>query len=398
MPPSRPPQKLAPWCPGAWRAFLLRQRGGDTRLERRTAQRQLDSHPLLDLTPRLGEAWFPAVVDDIPGVPGLLLLVRAAPLPPDDPRKALAIDKELTEAVHRWVAGLLGVGDPRVLGLPPLYVTVPPPGVTTRGDSGQLAGLLALLSYVLGSPPRAAVLCSGALGEPGMLASVERIGEKLAVQALEAPGTEPMLVETAREAEPVLARWLGEGWRAELGDLLRLSPQALAREAYLGHRGDRSLAEAKAREAIRLGQGHTRAIGQWVVGACLMHKGLAGEGLERMERAAAALAEPPTSGDAPLEAYLLEELYAFQGIALLDRLELRRARDVLERGLARMDAQPHPLNQREASVSLQLAGSLHRVLLVAGDLEAAERILLDWSLGKALLPHEEAGSKRPGSS
>jgi tetratricopeptide (TPR) repeat protein len=357
------------------------------------AERQLTVHPLHDLTPRLGEAWFPAVVDDIPGVPGMLLLVRTQPLPGGDHRMALELDRELTDAAHRWVAGLLGVWNPRVLELPSLYVTAPPPGVTVRGASGQLAGLVALLSHVLGVPPRAAVLCSGALGEPGKLASVERLDEKRAVQALEAPSVEPVFVDAPLEAASVLVRWLGEGWRADLEEMLRLSPQALAREAYLGHRGDRSLAEAKAREAIRLGQGHTCALGEWVVGACLMHKGLAGEGLERMERAATALAEPPAAGDAPLEAYMLEELFAFQGIALLDRMELRRARQVLERGLSRMDAQPLPLDQRAASVAVQLAGSLHRVLLVAGEIEAAECVLLEWSLGRALLPHEESRSR-----
>jgi len=371
----------------------MRQRGGESRLDRRTARRQLRDHPLLDLTPRVGEAWYPAVVCDIPGTSGLLLLARTAPFPPGDPRKALALDRDLTDAVHRWVAGVLGVGDARVLGLPDLYVTVPPPGLTTGGVSGQLAGLVALLSEVLGVPPLAGALCSGTVGEPGMLGAVDRLPEKRAVQALEAPGVEPVFIDAGCEAEPVLARWLGDDWRAELEDLLQLSPQALAREALLGHRGDRSLAKARAREAIRLGQGHTSAIGEWVEGACLMHAGQAGEGLECMERAAAALAQPPAPGDAPLDAHMLEELYAFQGIALLDRLDLRRARAVLELGLARMEALPLPLNQRAASVALQLAGSLHRVLLLDGEIEAAERVLLEWSLGKALLPHEEARSR-----
>ena len=333
------------------------------------------------------------MVDDIPGVPGMLLLVRTGTLAGDDPRRALDLHRDLTGAVHGWVAGLIGVGNPRVLELPSLHVTAPPPGITVCGASGQLAGLVALLSHVLGVPPRSPVLCSGALGEPGWTRPVDRLDDKRAVLALEAPGVDATLVGNRAEAESLLARWFGDGWRGDLEEVLQLSPQALAREALLGHRGDRALAEAKAREAIRLGRGHTRAIGEWVVGACLMHAGQSGEGLERMERAATSLAGPPAPGDAPLEALQLEEVFAFQGIALLDRLELRRARAVLEEGLARMDVLPGPLDQRAAAVALQLAGSLHRVLLADGEAEAAERLLLDWCLGKALLPHEEARSR-----
>jgi len=372
---------------------LLRERGEGSALERRAAERKLGALQRHDARPRLGEAWFPVTLDDVPAVPGLLLQVAARPRVAGTACLPLERDEALTLAVHRWVAGLLEVEDPRVLTLPDLYVTSLPHGVSARGSSGQLSAAVALLSHLLGVPPLRPAVCSGALGPPGRLAPVERLARKRTILALEAPGVDAVLVGEPREAGPALALWLGEGWSAELEELLRLSPQALAREALLGHRGDRSLAEAKAREAIRLGKGHTRALAEWVVGVCLVHKGQAGEGLERMERALAALRQPAAPDDAPLDAFVLEELCAFQGIALLDRLELRRAREVLERGLDSMAALPEPLDQRAASVTLQLAGSLHRVLLLDGELEAAERVLLEWSLGKVTLPHEESRSR-----
>jgi len=389
---ARPAHHLAPWCPGALRAYLKQLRTRSA-LERRSAERLLSTLTPLDVRPQPGEAWFPAVVEDVCGVTGLLMLVRTAPLPLGDPRRPLAPDIALSDATQRWVAGLVGVGDPRILNLPSLHVTAPPPGITIQGPSGQLAAAVALLSHLLGLAPREPVLCSGGLGEPGKLAPVKLLEEKRSILDLEAPGQRRVLVGAPRDAQALLARWLGSAWREELEQVLRLSPQALAMEALATHRRDRPLAEAKAREAIGLGQGHTRALAEWVVGACRVHAGQASQGSELMERAAQVLAGEPSPGDAPLEAHTVEELLAFQGIGLLDRLEVRCARDLLEDALARLDALPRPFDRRAAYVALQVAGSLHRARLLDGDLDGAERALLDWNLDQALLPQEEARAR-----
>jgi hypothetical protein len=306
---------------------------------------------------------------------------------------ALVPDHPLTAAAHRWVAGLVGVREPLVLGLPMLHSTALPPGLGISGPSGQLAAVVALLSNLLGLAPREPALCSGALGEPGVLEPVELLAEKGSILALEAPGVPAVLVGARQPAHALLTRWFGAGWRAELARVLDPSPQALALEAWDSHHRDRASARAKASLAMERGQGHTRALAAWVVGACRMHAGEAEVGLALMEGAAEALDGPAAAGDAPLEALTGEELRAFMGIALIDRLEIRRARAVLEEALARLDSFPRPLDRRAASVALQVAGSLHRALVLDGDLEGAEQVLLGWCLGDALLPHQEARSR-----
>jgi hypothetical protein len=386
---ASPPHGWRPWCPGAWRAWLGRP-GIESRVERREAPGKIASLEPLDVSPRIGEAWFPSVTPGVPGVAGLLLRVcvpGGAPRPPGPP---LLPDARLSRAVHTWVAGLVGVEEPEILGLPTLCVTAPPPGITLHGSSGELAGAVALLSHLLGLAPARPVLCSGRLGVPGTLDPIDQADVKEGVLELEAPGAPSLLVTEPCAAEPLLAAWLGASWRRELEQVLALSPRALALEAWSQLRGQPALAEAKGRAAARLGAGHTRALGAWVVGACQLHRGQADQGLQNMVEAERALQGPPAPGDLPLGAHTVEELRAYLGVALLDRLELRRAREVLESTLLRLVEEPPPWDRRRAEVVLQVAGSLHRVRVACGDLDGAARALQRWSLGPALLAHEEA--------
>ncbi|MFH1468459.1 MAG: S16 family serine protease [Pseudomonadota bacterium] len=386
---SPPPDAWRRWCPGAWRAWLTRPMVLPA--ERQQARELLQQTPLLDTRPCMGEAWFPSVGAHIPGLQGLLLCVRAGPPGACDGRLPMAPDADLTHAVHGWVAGLVGVPSPELLGLPPLFTTVPPPGFTASGPSAQLAGAVALISHLLGAPPRAPALCTGQLTQPGWVGAVGGLGEKRAVLALEAPGLPAVLVEVEADADLLLQGWFGPDWRPSLEQATRLSPQALVTDAWRRYEArDYRQAELKAAEAVRIGLGHTRARAALLVGACRVHRNEAGEGLALMNAAEEALRGPPAPGDAPLDAYVVQELQAFAGIALLDRWDVRRARDLLTRALQGMTETPLPWDKRTRFVVLQIAGSLHRVCVLDGDLGAAEQALRVWALDAAWLPEEEA--------
>jgi tetratricopeptide (TPR) repeat protein len=346
---------------------------------------------MFDTAPAVGEAWFPSVARNLPGLMGLLLCVRVDPEERSPGALATAPDDRLSRAVHAWVAGLVGVQEPEVLGLPTLHITIPPHGFHTDGPSGQLAGAVALVSHLLGAPPRAPALCSGRLADPGRVAGVGELEAKRTLLELEAPGQAQTLVGSEADADPLFAAWFGEGWRGDLARATRLSPHALTDDAWHNYttRAYR-LAEIKAGEAARLGVGHTRARAEWLLGACRIHRGEAREGLALMEAAEAALQREPEPGDAPLEAHAVQELRANAGIALLDRWDVRRARSLLSSALAEVTATAPPWGRRTISVVLQVAGSLHRACVLDGDLAAAEDALRRWGLGAARLPEEEA--------
>ncbi len=388
---SPPPQRWEHYLPGTRRAWLRRD-DIKSRIEQRASRAAAERIKLLDLKATPGSSWFPTALEDNPSAYGFLFGISTRQEARDVPAP-----QAILQEVRSWLAKLLGEVDPDLLELPSLFLRNMPPDVRPTGRSWGLAAAAAVISHLLQTTPKCAVLCSAKLGLDGKPLHLESVGkreEKRMVFELEAPEHDDYLIcDTEGSAKSQMKRWFGDAWLDELRSCLDVSPHALARLARLSYEArDYQRAQMQAEAAQQGNSGHSLALALWTHGACLMHGSEHDEALHLLQRADDLLAEPPLDDDPPPLHLAREELEAFTGIALLDNGRPSVAVARLEAALERIEetARGRRLTHREAFVAVQVAGTLHRNLLLLGRSERAIEVLEHWSLGRALLPQEEA--------
>lgn len=351
------------FAPGALRTQLLSDvSGGPPRIAQRT--HEAGKVTLVDLTPRVGEAWCPVVREpDARGpraVRGVLARVSVGgegrPLP-----------HAQTEAVREWVARLAGRTDTAALQRYDLRLSHVPPEWTVAGNSLTLAAAVALLSAVLGRAVGRRWVLSGALGPGSQVKGVRHLGDKRAICAVEAPDAETMLCETAFDGSPLLRDLFGAGWSADIRACFHLSADERARHAWdLYRQRDYDGAETAALAAVRDAPAEAGALARWVVGACRMHRGQPGS-LELIQEAMRWHEQHQSSRQ-----FAAEELTAFLGIALLDHGRADDGEACLRAALSRLETCPGAYRwERWSEVMVQVAGSLRRCLHATDQLESA---------------------------
>ena len=375
-------ERLRRWAPGAYRADLRsRTDGGRARAAQRAAT--AETVDLMDLSPREGEAWFPLVAQGAVGVQGVLARVSVG-------GAGQALPPTVAEAVRGWVAALVGRTDTAGLQRYDLRVDNVPDGWEVQGRSLTYAAAVALISAVLGRPPRNPQVVSAALGETaGGLGAVGHLDTKRAVCALEAPGVPALLCDAPQAAPPHLTAAFGRDWRTSLFGALGVSSSRLAEEAWRSYQA-RALgrAETQAQAAMAAAEGQARALACWVAGACQMHRG-GTEALPLLKQALAGLSAHPEA-----RLYQHQELTAFLGIALLDNGQSEAAVTCLQAALAALDEEAGRYRMRRwQEVVVQVAGSLRRCLQACDRLDQAVDVHLRWTLGATpLLRHERTRS------
>jgi|GEM_PF-6219486 len=338
------------WAPGAFAA----RRTDQPRCVRR------DDAARLAYAPQVGEARFP-VLHSSKGVEGLLLPISV--------RGEEPLAEPLVARLRAEAARLAGREDPGPL--PERLYLHKPPDLVVEGQSLDLAGLVALLSALLGRQP-AAGLCFSARVDGGALGAVDGLETKARVVATEAPGSRLIGPDAALQQALDLA--LGPGWSAELHSALGVSHTARDREA---------LEEALARRWSSVGR-LARAgslADRWRQGVFASHKGLP-------EAAAHLQAARLLVGEAD-PAWLDAELVAFLAGARLDQGATEEARALAQEALQQLEQSPHR-DRRWRQVATQVSGTLRRILHAAGDLDRAIALQEAWGLHQAALPEEEA--------
>jgi len=324
------------WAPGAFAA---------SRADQPRCVRAEDAARLA-YAPKIGEARFP-VLHSSNGVEGLLLRISTTGEEP--------LAEPLVARLRAEAARLAGREDPGPL--PERLYLHKPPDLLVQGQSLELAGLVALLSALLGRQP-AAGLCFSARVEGGALGAVEGLETKARVAAL----------------QQALDQALGPGWSEELHRALGVSATARDREA---------LEEALARRwssVARLARAGSLA-DRWRRGAQASHQGLP-EAADHFTAARQLVGEADP-------AWLDAELVAFLAGARLDQGAPEEARALAEGALQQLQQSPQR-DRRWRQVATQVAGTLRRILHAAGDLDAAIAIQQAWGLGAAALPEEQA--------
>ena len=338
------------WAPGAFAA----RRADQPRCIRR------DDVARLAYAPQVGEARFP-VLHSSNGVEGLLLRISVRG---EEPLAEPLVARLRTEA-----ARLAGRQDPGPL--PERLYLHKPPDLLVEGQSLELAGLVALLSALLGRQP-AGGLCFSARVDGGALGAVDGLETKARVVALEAPGSR--LIGPDAALQHALDQALGPGWSAELHSALGVSPTARDREA---------LEEALARRwpsVARIARSGSLA-DRWRQGVWASHQGLP-EAADHFTAARQLVGEADP-------AWLDAELVAFLAGARLDQGAPDEARALAEGALQQLQQSPHR-DRRWRQVATQVAGSLRRILHAVGALDEAIATQAAWGLGQAALPEEEA--------
>jgi tetratricopeptide (TPR) repeat protein len=268
-----------------------------------------------------------------------------------------------------------------------------PEGVEVEGESCALAIALALLLPRLGHVPAQPIIVSArSFLQDGQawLGGVAEGERKRRITALEAPGVPLFLVEG--EGEPALVplqRLLPRDWRQRLSPA---SAYALASDAWRAYQ-DRRYAEAARLAELAIHEApEERALARawWVRGACALHNARTDAAVADLHQGRMLLQKPIPEEDSP-SAWEEEELLAYLLIAVLDLGRPDWLRVELEEALARLNGAAHR-DFRWREVALQVAGSLHRVELLAGLLDQAEVLLRQISLKTACLRHEKARS------
>jgi tetratricopeptide (TPR) repeat protein len=323
-----------------------------------------------------------------------LIRVSSDPLAPRTPLSAVGADPASLAHVARWIGTLVGEPDALTVDQLDLGLTLPTALaaelVDLIGDSWQLGAALAVISERLGQVPATPLIASGRLGDrPGEVLPVEGVAEKRRFIEDELDRSDaPFLIDSTRDLRPDLDRLFGPDWSDRLRRALGLDADALARRAArawaafwqrrnvldLGPRRDEAMDLASRALAANV-TGAYRVEALWVRGAGHLHRGetdAATRDLDEVDRLLASAA-PGT-----FDAWRSEELAAYRGIALLDRLDPDAAIALLTSALGRLDAVPADASRdrRFHEVRLQLAGSLHRAQVSVGDLDAAYATLM----------------------
>ncbi|TNF32521.1 MAG: hypothetical protein EP329_09980 [Deltaproteobacteria bacterium] len=348
--------------------------------------------PLLDTRAAVGAAWFPAVYegDESGRLPGFLVRVRAGLDLPGQ-----TVTEPSWSSILAWVAGLAGVG-PETFPSGLRLVLDPPPPTPIRGPSLELAGAAAVISLLTGRMPAEAPIASAKLSPDGgdAIAAIHNAELKREIIRREAPScAAPLVAGRDGRAAAWLAGLFGADWRDALIRACERTPESLVREAWRAHNArNHGPAVRLATAALDTTRGVHRALALWIVGADDLHRGQAGQGLQRLVEARELLAVPSDEEVAEHDVLLEEHLAAHLGIGLLDNLRIRSAIDVLGAALERLADSQVRHGRRWRSVGTQVAGSLCRALRVAGEFERAATTLEAWSLGRAALPEERARS------
>ena len=366
------------FAPGA-----CKERAGQMMAELpKAGQRELQrwlSEPIPPL--QSGWVWFPVTRTGWPE--GHLAAVRVCSLRPARP-----VDERRVVHALAWLRAMEIDLPAKALSWEHL-----PEGVEVEGESCALAIALALLLDRLGHHPLQPILVSARTVLEGGQARLGRVAEgarKRRIAAREAPTVPFLLIEEEEEAAlPKLQPFLPVDWRQ------RLSPSsayALAESAWQAYQ-DRSYAEASRLAELAIhGAPEARALARawWVRGACAMHNAQSEAAAADLYQSRMLLQKAPSEEDSP-SAWEEEELLSFELIAALDQGRPEWLRQALEEALERLNAASSK-DFRWREVALQVAGSLHRVELLADRLDEAERLLREISLKTAYIRHERARS------
>lgn len=369
-------------APGWWRQRLLAWEG--PRVERLDAERRARALTPLPLTPGVGEAWFPLVTEAAgDGPDGVLIRVSVG-------GTGALLPVGLREAVAAWVAELVGRTSP--VEPPDLRVSALPPRWELTGRSLELAAATAWVSHLLHRAPRVAPVASGRLSSScGRVEAVGYLDRKRAVCARELwlTDSQPRLVGAPDSALGWLGEWLGADWRRQLALALGAHGNPLARRARsLYERRDYGAAQRQADIAADTAEGDARAVAWWIGGATRLHQGRISEALPLLEQA---LAHLRLQDHPERELFLVEELTAYLGVALLDAMQPLASRAALTAALdVLLQVPPGLRGRRWREVVLQLAGTLRRVHATCGDLAAAFAVNRDLTLGEASLEPERS--------
>lgn len=385
--------EVARWArhaPGAVRRWYA-EHPGSTRAEREQVRERCARLRAKVHVVGQGVVWAPVVRRPDGCWPaGYLLGVVAGPLAAG----TSPVPKALVDEAWSWIEGLCGGSDAR-LPVQVGFLEVPE-GDEPRDTSPGLAVAIALIAWVLDRAPAGLVVTSGVVSRPSpepIVGGVGHVGVKREVCEAEAPGVDALVADSEVSVADRLVAWFGPGWRADLARALGSSALSLAMSAWDGlRRGQRDEAERQSGAAIAAWAGERQGGMAWLVrGACRLHRGEAGPALEDLRHARDVLAAPPAAGDEPLDPWQVEEVDAYVGIALLDCGRPVEAENVLAQALARLQAAPSA-DRRWHLVLLQVAGSLHRVRVLAGDLAGARDLLERVVLGAAPVRAERARS------
>ncbi len=374
-------QELDRWWAFAPGACKIRANAGMIELPR-AGQRELQrwlSRPVPPL--QSCWIWFPITRDGWPE--GQLAAVRVCPTHTPRPVE------------ERRIAGALAWWRAMEIELPRQNLAWEqlPEGVEVEGESCALAIALALLLPRLGYvPPEPIIVSARTFLKDGQawLGGVAYGDRKRQFAAREAPGLPMLLIEG--EGEPALTKLqtlLPKDWRQ------RLSPSsayALASDAWRAYQ-DRNYSEAARLAELAIHKApEERALARawWVRGACALHNARTDAAATDLSQGRMLLQKPLGEEDAP-SAWEEEELLAYLLIAALDQGRPEWLRADLEEALSRLNA-VSSRDVRWREVTLQVAGSLHRIELLAGNLDRAEQLLRDVCLGSARVRHEKARS------
>jgi tetratricopeptide (TPR) repeat protein len=374
-------ERLLRDAPGAARVRLEAIARSDVSAARRKeAELSLQALPSLTLSREIGVAYFPVTPVGASDFHGALATVQV---------HSLARSRHDLARVLGFVQAFGGAS--QAVPGNSLKVSFGDLDGMVLGDSWQLAAAGAIVSRLLGEPPRQPIVASGAVRADGTLEAIDELEAKRAILAQEAPGVDAVIVDQAGSATAAFEMWFGKDVAARLCRVLGHNPSALARQA-VDHlrRDERPAAQRLAEEALRLGvEGLARADALWVSGATKLHEARVDEALSLLAEARAEYDKLGTSrGKA--SRFAAEEIEAFLGIALLDAGRPVEGATLLGAALGRLDlVDTDHRDHRWDVVRLQVAGSLARTALSLGRLDEA-RTLLETSLEVSYVPEERA--------
>lgn len=369
-----------------------------------------ERYPLLDVSPKLGEAWFPVVYKDgrDAALPGFLVKVCAH----YHAYTGQPVKQPIADAARRWVACLAGVDDeslPKKLG--DIRLSIPNMPVNHKdgvpleidGPSHGLACAVAILSLILERTPKHTVIVSGQLTSDlatGEVAAIQYVDLKERIVALEVPGRDMNEIALMCSRTTVGDHWLegpfGSDWREVLFQGFDVDPatklDGLWKQFFWdeNRRATRSIRNA-CQSLVGHVEGSALMKAHWILGAIASTRGDTDEAITHLEKTKHTIGELDSVDKRRLPSHLVEDLMSQLGVALIDLGRPIEAEKRLRAALDTLTSFPEELKkERWCVVAGKVAGTLRRALVFLGRADEAKVLQTEWLLREAELPHQKA--------
>ena len=379
MPSLETYYSIARYAPGSYIHALETNRYASL-AEKEQANKIASKITRLDLSPKVGTAWFPTIkAYQGKRVVGVLLCMNTQ-------KTGTPLSPKNQDQIRTWLSALL---DGIPVEIPQLYIHNLPPNWEMTGQSWGLAGIISTISALLQRKPAEAVLCSGSLSkERGIITSIAHSVKKTTLCQWEAPEVDPIIIHQATPIVLYIKALFGALWKSKILDILRITPRALAEESLNQYRQrNTDTAQRMAQNVLNMNGTSeiSKILAYFVLGSIYKHTGQSAESITNLTAAREYILTCEEIDQ--LDFYLRFRLEANLGIAMLHNLQITKAISIVEQGLrdlSSIHAYHRDLNWR--SVSLRLAGTLRWLYISNGEAQKAKDIQLAWPLSKSRVP------------